>query len=140
MLATRHSQPDVNRAGQGQTDTHIGRSRRWRRRALGLAGAFAATLAVTGLSGVARAELVPCDPIDCPTGPVYAPEQVAVGVDRDLDVAADEAEAQAGATCAYDHTYDVVRVRALQRPGGRWEYTLTYRCNSPLYDPWPGSS
>ena len=94
MHTTRAAQPDVNRAGQDQADTHIGRSRHWRRRALGVAGTFAATLAVTGLSGVARAELVPCDPIDCPTGPVYAPEQVAVGVDHDLDDAADEAEAR----------------------------------------------
>ena len=46
---------------------------------MGLAGTFAtaATLAVTGLSGAAHAELVPCDPLDCPTGPVYAPEQIA---------------------------------------------------------------
>lgn len=139
MRATRSAQLDTTRAGHEQTVDHIDRSRRWRRRSVGLAGTFAtaATLALTGLSGAAHAELVPCDPLDCPTGPVYAPEQIAVGLDRDFDTAADEAETQAAATCSYDHTYDVVRVRAPQRPGGRWEYTLTYRCHSPLYDPWP---
>ena len=100
-------------------------------------GAFASTLALTGLSGLAHAELVPCDPLDCPTGPLYAPEQVSVGLDRDFDTAQQEAEDQAAAACPYSHTYDVVRVHFQQRPGGRWEYTLTYRCESPAYDPWP---
>jgi hypothetical protein len=138
MPATRDDQPE--QADHDHTDTHTGRSPRWRRRAVGLVGALAATFAVTGLSGVARADIVPCDPIDCPTGPVYAPEQVAIGIDRDFDDAAEEAEAQAAVTCVYDHTYDVVRRRSDQRPGGRWEHTLTYRCNSPLYDEWPGGN
>ena len=68
---------------------------------------------------------------------MYAPVQVATGVDRDFDTAAEEAEDQAAAACPYSHTYDVVRIHFEQRPGGRWEYTLTYRCESPLYDPWP---
>ena len=129
-------QPDTNPVHQ--TGGDVDRARRWRRRSMGLlGGAFASTLALTGLSGLAHAELVPCDPLDCPTGPLYAPEQVSVGLDRDFGRAEQEAEDQAAAACPYSHTYDVVRVHFEQRPGGRWEYTLTYRCESPAYDPWP---
>lgn len=104
--------------------------------AFGAIAVIGAAVAVVP-TGPTNAELVPCDPIDCPGGPVYAPAQVAIGVHRDLARAQERAEDQAAATCSYDHTFDVVRVQPTLRADGKWEYRLTYRCHSPAYDPWP---
>ena len=109
------------------------------RRLRAIVGAIVASaLALTVLPGVAYAELVPCDWLDCPGAPVYAPEQVAIGRDRLLEVAQAEAEESAAATCpSGGGAYDVVRVKPYLLPHGSWRFTLTYRCESPGYDPYP---
>jgi hypothetical protein len=56
----------------------------------------------------------------------YSPPQYdAIGLDRDLDRAQDEAEDLAAGHCS---GYDVVRVRPRLQSNGVWKYTLTYTC------------
>jgi hypothetical protein len=109
--------------------------RRPSRRLLGLTGVLAAVaLSIVATPGPAQAELVPCDPLyNCPGPPVHAPDRVAIGQDRDMDDAAEEAEDQAANSCP-GHAYEVVRIRVVQLANDDWKYTLTYRCDSPIYD------
>jgi hypothetical protein len=56
----------------------------------------------------------------------YSPPQYdAIGFDRDLDDAQEEAEDLAASHCS---GYDVVRIRPRLQNNGVWKYTLTYTC------------
>jgi hypothetical protein len=90
----------------------------------------AGALASVAMPSAAHADIQPCDPfdIDCNQWEYQPPQYDAIGLDRDLDDAQDEAEADAAAHCPGGN-YDVVRVRATYLSNGQWRYTLTYVCD-----------
>jgi hypothetical protein len=102
---------------------------RYRRALLLLATTFAAAAMSSVVApGPAGAVLVPCDPIlNCPEEPVPPREWVAVGLDRNLGRAYDEAVADAENSCP-GHAYTTVRLRLELQDDDVWKATLTYYC------------
>jgi hypothetical protein len=103
--------------------------RRFRRTIAAVSLAAAAALGSVAMPTAARADIQPCDPFDIGCNPLeYTPPQYnAIGTDRDVDDAYDEAAAEAAAHCP-GGAYDVIKVRAKLLANGNWQFTLTYSC------------